>query len=195
MDLWYPRATRVVIGGQAGGTPLAGEPKVVLHTTEGSSIAGAEGAYRASGGSAPHFTISPGAIHQHIPLNRSAYSLQHPGGTPETNRAGLVTQIEEVGWAGIPPSDVENPPAWAKHGSAGWPDSYYDRIADLVQWIHEQTGVPLKQVSNGIHADYSNPVRIPAGEFAAWSGVCGHVHVPSNVHTDPGRGYHIGKVI
>lgn len=180
MVLWHPGAIRAPIAGQAGGTPAAGEPKIVLHTTEGSSIAGAESAYRASGGSAPHFTVSPTALHQHIPVNRTAYSLQHPGGTPETNRAGLVIQIEQVGFAA---------------SSGDWSNEYYARVAALCRWIARQTGVPLKQVSGDIHADYSNPVRIPAGEFAEWSGVCGHVHVPNNSHTDPGRGYHIGKVI
>lgn len=180
MQLWYPPATRAVIRGQEGGSPVTGRPKCVLHTTEGSSIAGAEGAYRVSGGSAPHFTISRTAVHQHIPIDRSAYSLEHPSGTPETNRAGAVIQIEQVGFAA---------------DTADWPDSYYARVAELVAWIHVNAGVPRQQISNGIHADFTNPVRIPPREWADWSGVCGHVHVPNNSHTDPGRGYHIGKVL
>lgn len=179
-QVWYPKAHRSVIRGQEGGTQLTGRPKIVLHTTEGSSIAGAEAAYRASGGSAPHFTISRTSVHQHIPINRSAYSLEHPSGTPETNRAGAVIQIEQVGFA---------------KDTGDWPDSYYQRVAELVAWIHANAGVPRQQVSNGIHADFTNPKRIPADEWANWSGVCGHVHVPNNHHTDPGTGYHVGLLL
>lgn len=181
MSDWHPNAKRVIIPGSEGGDVLTGRPKIILHTTEGSSVAGAESAYR-SRRSAPHFTLSPRTLHQHIPLNRSAYSLEHPSGTSETNRAGLVTQIELQGFA-------------ANVGK--WSESHYRKIRDLCLWIHAQTGVPLVQVSNGIHADFTHPVRIPASEFAQWSGVCGHVHVPNQPagHTDPGVKFHIGKVI
>jgi N-acetyl-anhydromuramyl-L-alanine amidase AmpD len=180
MANWHPTAVRVPIAGTPGLSPAAGRPKIVLHTTEGSTIEGAESAYRASGGSTPHFTISPRGLHQHIAVNLCAYSLKHPAGTAQTNRAGLVIQIEQVGFA----SETDD-----------WSDAYYDRVGALCRWIARQTDVPLKQVSGSIHADYSNPRRIPEDEFAEWSGVCGHVHVPNNDHTDPGRGYHIGKVL
>jgi hypothetical protein len=176
MALWHPDAKRVVIPGSPGLTPATGHPKIVLHTTEGSTIEGAESAYRASGGSAPHFTISPRALHQHIPVNLSAYSLEHPAGTPQTNRAGLVVQIEQVGFAA---------------NTDSWPDSYYDRVGELCQWIHAQTGVPLH--THGV--DFTNPVRVDEDAWEDYSGVCGHVHVPNNHHTDPGRDYHIGKVL
>jgi hypothetical protein len=176
--LWYPKAKKVIIPATPGLTPLNGRPKIVLHTTEGGSIEGAEGAYRANK-STPHFTISPRSVHQHLPVSLDGYSLEHPSGTPQTNRAGRVVQIEQVGFAA---------------NTGDWPDSYYKCVRDLCLWIHKQTGVPMSQISNGIAADFSNPSRISASEWADWSGICGHVHVPNNHHTDPGRGYHIGKV-
>lgn len=176
MQLWYPRARKLVILGQEGGQALDGRPKIVLHTTEGDNIRGAEGAYRASGGSAPTFTISPWACHQHMPITASAYSLEHPPGTPQTNRAGHVVQIEQIGFA---------------RDTGDWPDAYYKRIRDLVHWVAGQLDVPLSRHD----LSFQHPRRIAPQDWANWSGVCGHVHVPNNHHTDPGTHYHIGKVL
>jgi lysophospholipase L1-like esterase len=171
---WNPAATKVEME-DAGSFVSGAGRKIVHHTTEGSSIGGAEGAYRANH-SSPHFTLDhdTGALHQHIPVTRAARSLKHTSGTPETNRAYAI-QIEHVGFA-------------AQTGS--WSAAAYDRIATLCRWIEANAGVPRSS-----SVSYSNPSRMSGDAFFGYAGHCGHVHVPGNDHVDPGTGFKISSVI
>jgi hypothetical protein len=74
--LFLPGVERVP--GHDAGTFVPSPPKLVWHTTEGSSIEGAIGAYRQHN-SWPHFTLDPqtGRLVQHLPLNRAGRSLEH----------------------------------------------------------------------------------------------------------------------
>lgn len=181
MTKWHPNAHRLSIPGCGGLEPAKGDPKIILHTTQGSSAEGAIGAFRTNR-SAPGFLLEPdGRLYQFIALNLDSYSLKHNvgRGDPQTNRAGIVTQIELRGFA---------------EKTAEWTNSYYRHIADLCKWIHEQTGVPLH--THGV--DFTDPRRMTWTEWESYSGVCGHVHVPGQDpenHFDPGRGFHIGKVL
>ena len=75
-------------------------PKLLLHTTEGSSIAGAVGAYKANN-SWPHVTVDPirKTRVQHVPLTKPARALFNSAVPGETNRAPTVIQVEIVGRA------------------------------------------------------------------------------------------------
>lgn len=161
-------------GGTFDGSPW----RLVLHTTEGGSIEGAIASFAATG-SWPHFTVdaATGRKIQHYPLSTSARALAHPKGTPETNRAGAI-QIEIVGYA----SD-----------SPGWPEQHLDWLGrEVVGPIRAARPFPLTYPQfvgpeSGTIASARAPQRFTEAEWAQFSGVCGHQHVPFNDHWDPGR--------
>ncbi len=165
--LWHPHAIRVP--GRTAGRQAGGGRKIVWHTTEGSSAAGAIAAYREHDGW-PTFTfeyLGHGRcrLYQHMPLTQAARTLRHPGG-PETNRANAV-QVELVGFA----SDT-----------GGWSAAHYRAIARLARWIEREWSVPrMAGVVFGPGAR-----RMGGREFFDYAGHAGHVHVPGNDHTDPG---------
>lgn len=166
--LWHPHATRVPeedAGSFATGFPA----RLVWHTTEGSSLPN-------YAGTAPHFTLDPktGRLWQHIPVNRAARALMHPAGTVETNLAHAI-QVELIGFAAE---------------TAKWPSAYYDRVAQLARWIEASTGV---RRTCGVA--FTMSVRhLSDGDWRTYSGHCGHQHVPSNDHHDPGA-FRIHEVI
>jgi hypothetical protein len=126
--VWCPFATQDVLRSGAGAFVNA-TAKIVHHTTEGSSYAGARAAYEQTG-ALPHFTDSfeNGAyrVWQHLPIDQAATALKHPSGTPETNRANAV-QIEHVGFAGR---------------AHDFSDGYLLGIATLCRWVESERGVP-----------------------------------------------------
>lgn len=173
MLTWDPAATRAPL--PDAGDHLAGPYRIVLHTTEGNSYAGALAAYRANR-VAPHFTASyeGGRFRhwQHIAINRSASALRHPAGTVHTNRLSAI-QIEVV----------------ARAANPIWPEGLVVGVADLVAWVMEQTGVQAVAphfeaypASYGLH----NGLRFSEADWLTFNGVCGHQHVPGNDHGDPG---------
>ena len=166
MTAWWSEATRVaspLTGGDFVGAPW----RIVLHTTEGSSIEGAEASYRSST-SYPHFTIDATRIHQHIGIDRAARALLHPAGTAQTNRMNAI-QIEIVG-----------------HATDSTPVS--DPLRRLVAWIRLQVKVePTAPVFKPYPSSYgSSSVRFSDDMWRNFSGICGHQHVPHNDHGDPG---------
>jgi hypothetical protein len=165
--LWHPDAVRVPM--EDAGSFTGGGSKIVHHTTEGGSIAGAESAYR-SKRAAPHFTFDHDAdiLHQHIPLNQAARALRHPSG-PETNRGGhRVIQIEHVGFAAT---------------SHDWSDAAYARIAALCRWIESNIGgSPVRDATVSFGA---GAPRLSGAAWVAYTGHIGHMHAPGNDHIDP----------
>ena len=163
MAVWHPDATRKPYA-DAGPFVKAGA-KIVWHTTEGSSLP------NYGTGAAPHFTLNPktGSLWQHIPVNRSAKSLEHPAGTVETNHANCI-QIELVGFA----SQTQT-----------WPQGYYDRIAKLARWIEQNAGVK-PQCSVTFVGNTQTSRRMSDVKWLTYEGHCGHQHVPNNHHWDPG---------
>ena len=171
--LWHPGAQ--VIKGESGGSVMNYPPKGVLHTTEGASASGAIGAYIANN-SWPHFTISFekgwAQLWQHLPIDTAARALRHPPLTVQTNRANVI-QVEIVGRAAL---------------ASSFPRTYLDGIASLMRWIEANAGVPR---SSGVPwLTYPPPpgqnARMSKTAWLAYSGWCGHQHVPRNTHGDPG---------
>lgn len=172
MELWLPTAIKVPL--PDAGRFLDGPYRIVLHSTEGNSYAGALAAYRSSGNS-PHFTASfeGGKFQawQHVPLDRAASALEHRTNTVQTNRQSAV-QIEVVAFAAKP----------------NWPQGLVDGVGGLLAWIAAQTGVkavtpdwlPYPQ-SYG-----QTRVRMSPATWLAFNGVCGHEHVCNQSHGDPG---------
>lgn len=163
--LYLPGAER--ISGNHAGTFVPSPPKLVWHTTEGSSIDGAIGAYRQHN-SWPHFTLDPksGRLVQHLPLNRAGRALEHRGGTVETNRAHVI-QVELLGFA---------------KESSGWSSERYERIARLARQIEAAVGVPRRAFATFTLSGQ----RLTDTAWLHGAGHCGHQHVPHNNHTDPG---------
>ncbi len=158
-------------GGSFNGSPW----KICLHTTEGSSVEGAIGAYHVNTGW-PHFTVDParGRRCQHYELTQSSRALAHPAGTPETNRAGVIN-IEIVGFAAQSPT---------------WPKAW-------LEWLGTAVLSPIRAVcpfdlrapdfvaypqSYGLGASQ----RFSRAQFATYGGIIGHEHAPDNDHGDPG---------
>ena len=150
-------------------------PKICLHTTEGATLAGAEHAFAAY---PPHIGVEFGRRlrHQYLPLDRCSFSLRG-----NENDDEFVVQVEIVGFADRPPGPAEC--EWL--GAAV--------IAPIVR-----AGVQCRLVGppQGFHgggegmvlASTESPIRFHSeAAFRAFSGVCGHQHVPPpDVHWDPG---------
>lgn len=166
----YPAAEWHPISGSAGAY-TGGPPKIVHHTTEGDSLAGALAAYEANR-SDPHFTVSETRVLQHIDCSVAARSLRNARGGVETNR-DFAIQIEVVGRA-----------AFAKSGKT------LDKVARLCRWIEETYDIPPAWPS-GPPKPATETGRDPGGHNRNahnWnnvSGHYGHCHVPENTHWDP----------
>jgi hypothetical protein len=172
MQLFFPHAQRTP--GQDAGTFTGGGAKIVHHSTEGSTFAGALSAFKANN-DFPHFTdtFENGVyvVHQHIPLNLAARSLEHPAGTGETNRDHCI-QIEHVGLA----AHMHDIPA-----------GYIAGIAALCRFIEAQAGVKRQALFPFTAPGIAH--RLAWNTFHQYSGHLGHQHVPNQPsgHSDPGR--------
>lgn len=161
----YPGSQWVPIAGSPGGTVLPGPFQVVLHKTQGSSAAGAFGAYR-SRRSAPTFTIDADTVYQHLDTLAMAYSLANKSGGPQTNRNGPTVQIEIVGFSGT------NDLAAVRNAKK------------VLDWLHKVHGVPLVWPA-GAPLHSTQPHRRDDRIWRTKSGLFGHSQVPENDHWDP----------
>jgi hypothetical protein len=165
-------------GGSYVTTPEQTPWRLVLHTTEGRTVAGAIAAYGNSG-AYPHFTVRYGTRErfQHVPLSRSATAVANLSGGVETNRWRTV-QVEIVGFAGE---------------SHFWSDEELEWLGrEVLRPIREQVPFELTApafvgTESGTIATTTAAQRMTAAAWRAFNGVCGHQHVPENHHWDPGR--------
>ncbi|MGY1498530.1 hypothetical protein ACW4TU_18355 [Streptomyces sp. QTS52] len=173
----------------------------VAHTTEGRTLPDYNG-----GAIAPTVTGVPDIAgrkirwYQHYDVDESARALANKLGGVETNTAN-VFQVELVGTC-----DDSKKTTWGS-ARAGldylhWPTAPEWALAEvawLVRWLNEQHGVPLTCVRDWlaygpdarrpgvVPASYgASPARMTQGEWRAFTGWCGHQHVPENDHGDPG---------
>ena len=173
MEVWHPRAQRVIPTARQGLSHLGVPWKIVLHTTEAYAYSPSTASYYGHQ-SWPHATITPGRIYQHFPLSKAVFTLKHDFG-PHTNRANAIQC--EVTWR------AENP---------DWPDDLLDKLADWIRWVQAQTGVPTQFAEmyrpGTTLAVTSSPIRMSGEGFVNFHGICGHSNVPGgNTHWDPGR--------
>lgn len=149
----------------------AGPFKIVHHTTEGTSYAGARAAFAAHR-TDPHFTVDAATIRQHIDTGEAARALRNDPGGSQTNRASAV-QIELVAFA----ARAKDPGALAN-------------VARLCRWLEDTHAIP-QAWPNGLPRHSTNGGD-PGGHnrnAANWDtlgGHYGHSQVPENVHWDPG---------
>ena len=154
----------------SSGSYLGGPLKIVHHTTEGSTAAGAMAAYR-SNRSDPHFTVDNTTIYQHINTNNAARSLRNLSGGVQTNRDSAI-QIEVVAFAG-------------RSKDRGT----LENVARLCRWIERTYDIP--QVWPNGFPRPARDGRDPGGHnrnARNWNdegGHYGHCHVPENTHWDP----------
>jgi len=163
MSNWLAGAK--VIFGRDGGPMLGGPRKVVWHTTENDptrTTAANVAHYLVGTGNTVHLVWNPDTdeIVQMIPANRAGRGLENHLGGVETNRAGaVVVQIEVVGRASQP---------FTSGPLLGLPK--------ILAWL-ASLGIPPVWVGTE-NRSVANWAK--AGHF-------GHMDVPENSHTDPGR--------
>lgn len=172
----FPRAITSIPGKDCG-FHVAGPYRFVLHSTEGATAYGAIAAFQ-DNDSWPHFLISDETgtvqVWQFMDLDVGARSLEHRPGTIETNLHSAV-QIEIVGHAVSEP--VASPVLLAG-------------LRRLLEWCSFRTNAKL--TSNVQWKPYpasggdQNGIRLTDQQWAAYNGVCGHMHVPNQEHGDPG---------
>lgn len=170
-----------------GGSPM--HPNVtVLHTTEGGGWPDYAG-----GSMAPTLTVMADKatkklkVRQHFPLERSARALVNLPGGVETNTLNDIN-IELVGTC--------DPAHKDGYGAIYWPDApewCYVELGKLLAELHRLFPairlVAGGKVVNGHWPAYPasiNANRMSAAEWSNFTGICGHQHVPENVHGDPG---------
>lgn len=171
-----------VPGNDAGSMNDDGSRKLLLHSTEGSTIEGAIGAYRKNN-SWPTLTVDcrRRRVVRHLPDTVAARSLQNrPGGADQTNRDGSVhIQIEIVGF-------VNN-----RDGSMfSSREDYLWFGREVVGPLCRRNRIPIQSSVRWVAYDASYglnaPQRLSVAAWDAYSGILGHQHAPDNSHGDPG---------
>lgn len=164
----------VDLGPDGGPYDRADNPKLLWHTTEGGSLAGAESAFAPY---PPHLGVDPdtGAKHQYVSLDCHAMSV---GNADAEN--SLVVQVEVVGYAGE---------------TQDWSERRLQWLADnVVVPVAAVMGVPPVVCPQGFHgagegmilASAASPIRFDMYGWDAFAGHVGHQHVPGDDHWDPG---------
>lgn len=167
---WMPGAERDPA--KSIGPCTAGLRGGVIHTTEGSDFLTMARVLHAAG-TEPHFLVGLDngklRIRQFRPLWDAATALEHPAGTPETNRKFAV-QIEVCAFAAKP----------------DWPVALREGVAEVMAYAHAH-GVPLKCTVTFTGA--AGVKRMSGQAFLDYHAWCGHQHVPNQPtgHWDPGK--------
>lgn len=176
----YPPA--VWLGnGKSGGSWVSGYPyRLVLHTTEGTTLPGYDNGYKA-----PHVTYDPETrtFYQHREFGDAARALLNVDGGVQTNRARSL-QLEII---------TCSDKAWATKIGGDWvgdlPESAYLDLADFVRWCHLEFGIalrwPNRRAFSSAEANASG-FRMSESTWTSFDGVCSHQHVTENIHWDTG---------
>ena len=177
---WLPAAIRQPHGGVLPWTTTT-NPKGVLHTTEGPGWPDYQGWTIL-----PHATVMPTAgvgvtVRQHLPFSQAAFALMNLSGGVETNRA-YAMQFELIGTCD------PNGPAGAYFWPAADDAVLLDLYRKVIGPLDAGRGIPFRAAPFLAYpASYgASPVRMSGAEWTAFTGWCGHEHVPENDHGDPG---------
>lgn len=183
MALRLPGFEWVDLGPDGGPYDDTSKPKLGWHTTEGTSLAGAEPAFK---NYPPHLGVDPvrGHKRQYVDLLRHAYAFAGSESDDE-----YIIQVEVCGFAGQ---------------SHNWSDGVLKWLGEnVVKPLRDTVGIPDVVIRHGfrgegggiILASPDSPIRIGAAELRAFSGHLGHQHMPSpDSHWDPGA-LPIGKIL
>lgn len=196
-ELWFPGAVRDEAPAGCWGRHVdAGEPKFVLHTTEGPAgvyhpdpVRGEGRRYYGNLGTWPNYTLAREdrgrggwRVFCHIPAGWAGMALRNLPGGVQTNRDN-VSQVEI---------------AWSAARIGELPGDALDVLAGLLAWEHRVRGVPLRSTvawppyprSYGASAAQ----RLSPAAWDAYAGVLGHMHAAENDHGDPGA-FPIGALL
>jgi len=168
-SMWYEGFAREQ--GNSAGTYDEGPVRLVLHTTEGSSVEGAVAAYKKNN-SWPHFTVDPvkKIAVQHVDTAVPARALKNLAGGVETNREHAI-QVEIVGRA----AETHN-----------MPDEQIKWLAEILGPVIRNEGIRLVTVpfygqdAGWTLASTSAKQRMSNHDWENFNGICGHQHVPEN---------------
>jgi len=153
--------------GNSGGDYLGTTPwRIVWHTTEGNTAAGAISTFRRNN-SWPHFTVDETTVYQHVDTDVASRALRNPAGGVQTNRWHAV-QIELVARAASEKSRA-----------------LLTNAAALARWIEQTHSIPRTWPA-GWPATSPGGCHRDATIWRARGGHYGHCHVPENTHWDPG---------
>jgi hypothetical protein len=142
-------------------------PKVVWHTTQGSSYP--RSTY-VQGGGVPHYTIDrDGNVFQHYHNTHYSRALLNLSGGVETNKDGAI-QIEIVGFAGKPVTR-------AQRAAIRELSEFFTKSGIPGRWMND---APTIEKYRQVGLDKMSPLGWDHG-----SGHCGHSDVPENDHWDP----------
>jgi hypothetical protein len=177
-NAWLDGVQRVPNDHSEGGTYVDGVPwRFVGHTTEvvPSSVAGAV-ALAGRHEHPPHLWAWPEEDWrcQTVRLDRSAFALLHPAGTPETNKMRAI-QVEVIGYAKDSPNK---------------PDEFWDWLGEKIvkPVIDAGYAIDLTNVAPSAGVKYGAwPGRMTRAEWRVFDGVCMHGNVPDNSHWDMGE--------
>ncbi len=168
-----------VLGNSAGTMSGSGTRKLLLHTTEGTTIEGAIGAYRQHN-SWPHLTVDckRRRIVQHVEFNQAARSLRNSAGGVETNRQGtILVQVEIVGFA-------ERPETIGSAADLEW----FGR--EVVAVVCRRHSIPISTTVRWVAYPASYGLRaaqrLTGAQWNGYSGILAHQHAPENDHGDTG---------
>jgi hypothetical protein len=178
---WHSDAIDVTNGSDARlKVPVHGKPwyggsgkrKLILHTIEGDADPWTIGwpRYWPNVRAAPHFYLNSDRwpdkdwLYQTLPMDVAGYALR----SNATEDDKYVWQVEIAGQAAKTP---------------GYPDSFYQAIAELCDWFVERCGV------DDVVFNIQTGGRMTQAELDRFSGICGHRNAGAGVdtHTDPGR--------
>lgn len=153
-------------------------PKAAQHTTEG-SLESAMAVFSAE--NEPNLLAGRDAnrkirLIEYGGIGLMARALEHPTGTPETNRACRY-QVEIAGFRQEKSEILLTPDMHVLD------DAFREVLAEVYALVAKIGGVPLKRGGDGSRSLTNWTTR---------SGWFGHIEVPNNDHTDPG-GYNYEK--
>lgn len=183
MEIWHSRAMRVSPDPFTdGGSYYTSYPwRQVLHTTEGGPNYTPSTKSYFGHSYWPHATAARvngvARIVQHLPISRAAKAMENDAGGVQTNR-GHAVQLE-IGWYADRIQDL--------------PGDIAAVVRDWVLWVSAQTSTPVTgptfygQDSGFTLASETARQRMSFDQWTRFTGICGHQHVPENVHWDPGK--------
>lgn len=182
---WFPHGSQrfYAAGGNIPATLSKSNPKIILHTTEGTGWTNYD-----NGAKNPTFTINPWTkqVQQHMPLQYGSRALR---GNVAINASGV--QVEIVGctvkaWA----AQIKRPDLYI--GNFG--EDEYAYLAKVFAEVQKLCGIPnvttvawpLQAAVKGDETYGATKWRLNLAQWNAARGFVGHLHAPGNVHSDPG---------